>query len=342
MKLQKSKRLFTVVALLFLFGLGVPSAGWSEYSILHNFAGPPADGGGPYGSLAQDSTYFYGMTSGGGYAPDYAGGYGVIFKVTKDGTNYTILHSFGDGTVANDGKSPEGGSLVLSGSTLYGMTTAGGINSNGTIFKINTDGSGYTVLHSFGGYSDEGQYPYESCPLGSLTLSGSALYGMTQGGGIGRGGVIFKINTDGSGYAILHSFYDGSVPDDGRLPGMNHLTSFGSTLYGMTSQGGINNSGVIFKINSDGSNYTIIHRFNDGTTPNDGGSPEGGLTISGSSLYGMASNGGSNGQGIVFKVNTDGADYTIVHSFCDGTVTYDGALPWGDITLSGNTLYGMT
>ena len=66
------------------------------------------------------------------------------------------------------------GSLTLSGSTLYGMTSEGGAYGAGTIFQINTDGTGYKVLYSFGSVANDGAYPY-----GSLTLSGTTLYGMT-------------------------------------------------------------------------------------------------------------------------------------------------------------------
>ena len=68
------------------------------------------------------------------------------------------------------------GSLTLSGSTLYGMTLSGGANGNGTIFSINTDGSGFQNLFSFSGTNGDN-------PHGSLTLSGSTLYGMTSAGG---------------------------------------------------------------------------------------------------------------------------------------------------------------
>ena len=100
------------------------------------------------------------------------GASGTIFKINIDGTGYQVLHSFG--TVPNDGYSPYG-SLTLSGSTLYGMTEAGGANGKGTIFQINADGTGYQVLYSFGSVASDGCYPY-----GSLTLSGTTLYGMTS------------------------------------------------------------------------------------------------------------------------------------------------------------------
>jgi uncharacterized repeat protein (TIGR03803 family) len=57
-----------------------------------------------------------------------------------------ILHTF----TGADGKNPEG-ALLLSGSTLYGMTFAGGSASDGTIFQMGTNGAGYRLMHSFGG-----------------------------------------------------------------------------------------------------------------------------------------------------------------------------------------------
>ena len=81
--------------------------------------------------------------------------------------------------------------------------------------------------------------------LAQLILSGSTLYGMTAFGGSGRQGVLFKINADGRGYSILHSFAGGR--SDGRGP-LGSLTLFSSSLYGMTCTGGNNGNGVVFKL----------------------------------------------------------------------------------------------
>ena len=260
------------------------------------------------------------MTSGGGSSYVNAGG--VIFRVKKDGTDYSILHSFGDASVLNDGRTPNGG-LVLSGSVLYGMTPSGGMNGVGTIFRINTDGSGYAIVRSFGSYSDG------ISPMGSLTLSGSTLYGMTQGGGRHGVGVIFQVNTDGSGYSVLHAFGEGT-DYDGAQPGNSRLTLSGSTLYGMTVGGGGSATrsgfGVIFKIDTDGAGYTVLHRFNDGTLLNDGYYPYGSVAVSGGVLFGMAGN-------TIFRINADGTDYTLLYSGWDSN---------GELTLFGATLYGMT
>src|SRR5258706_563594 len=48
----------------------------------------------------------------------------------------------------SDGIYPTAG-LILLGNTLYGTAQGGGSSGNGTVFAINTDGSGFTTLHSF-------------------------------------------------------------------------------------------------------------------------------------------------------------------------------------------------
>ena len=93
---------------------------------------------------------------------------GTVFKVNTDGTGYTVLKNF----TGSDGADPSCGPDVLSGSTLYGTTHYGGSSDDGTVFKLNTDGTGYTVLKNFTG--SDGAYPYAG-----LTLSGSVLYGTT-------------------------------------------------------------------------------------------------------------------------------------------------------------------
>ena len=192
----------------------------------------------------------------------------------------------------------------------------------------------YTNLHSFAGGTNDGDNPTDS-----LILSGTTLYGMTEGGGAYDLGVVFQINTDGSGFAILHSFYgNGFHPADGSSP-IGSLILSGTGLYGMTSQGGSFSNGVVFVINTNGTNYAILHNF--AASPTNGASPYGSLTLSGTTLYGTTEGGGSNGLGVVFQINTNGSGFAILHTFT-GIDFFDGANPYGSLTLSGTTLYGMT
>jgi uncharacterized repeat protein (TIGR03803 family) len=82
---------------------------------------------------------------------------------------------------------------------IYGTTNHGGRYNCGSIYKVNIDGSGYTLVHSFNNLDG-------ACPVASVVISGSVLYGTTcQGGDFGYG-TIYRIHKDGTGYAVLHSF----------------------------------------------------------------------------------------------------------------------------------------
>ena len=88
-----------------------------------------------------------------------------------------------------------------------GRRSCGGSSGNGTVFAVNTDGTGFTNLHSFTAKSglastnSDGAYP-----SAGLILSGNTLYGTANGGGSSGNGTVFAVNTDGTGFTNLHSF----------------------------------------------------------------------------------------------------------------------------------------
>jgi uncharacterized repeat protein (TIGR03803 family) len=309
----------------------------SGFTNLHSFtvnSGSPyytnSDGGLPFAGLILSGTSLYGIASGGG-----SSGYGTIFKVSTDGTVFTNLYSFTNGS---DGANPRAG-LLLSGSTLYGTARGGGTASGGSVFAINTDGTGFTNLHSFNFSNGEGIYP-----TASLILSGSTLYGTTQDGGSSNHyGTVFGINTNGLGFTTLYNFTGGS--DEG-YPYAGLILS-GGIFYGTTSGGGTSpsGSGTVFAVNTNGSGITNLHSFSaesfnnlfDVDTNSDGAYPEAGLILSGNTLYGAASQGGTSGNGTLFKVNIDGSGFANLHNFTRGN---DGGSPLGGLILSSNILYG--
>jgi uncharacterized repeat protein (TIGR03803 family) len=81
--------------------------------------------------------------------------------------------------------------------------------------------------------------------MSDLILSGTTFYGMALEGGAANQGAVFRVNIDGSGYTNLQSF--AGYPHDGSGPA-GSLTLDGSTLYGMTQQGGTKNQGVVFAL----------------------------------------------------------------------------------------------
>jgi uncharacterized repeat protein (TIGR03803 family) len=291
-----------------------------------------SDGANPYSALALMSHTLYGTAAAGGIE-----GNGTVFAINTDGTGFTNLHSLN----YSDGVSPNG--LVLCSSTLYSTTYGGGSSGNGTVFAINADGTGFTNLHSFN-YSDG------ASPIAGLVLSDNSntLYGATTIGGSSGNGTIFAIHIDGMGFANLHDFSASSTNSsgfytnsDGDYP--SGLLASGNTLYGTTQNGGSWGGGTVFKANTNGSGFTTLYSFQStgknpsGAYTNGNGANPLGLILSGNTLYGTTASGGTSGFGTVFKVNTDGTEFTNLHSFNDSS---DGAFPRAGLVLSGNTLYG--
>lgn len=330
--------------------LSVMSASAQTFTTLHSFTNSP-DGANPEGGLIESGNTLYGTTVQGGNF-----GAGTVFRINADGTGLTNLHNFTAVSYAsglNAFTNGDGGypatTLVLSSNTLYGATFYGGRAGNGVLFSLKTDGSDFTVLHSFtvapylpGTYV--GTNWDGAGPQGGLVLSANTLYGITEFGGISGGGVVFAINTDGTGFTNLYNIalgLDGPNPQAG-------LTLSGIMLYGTTTSGGNDNSGSVFGINTNGLDFTNLYSFTQeySTGNSDGANPVAGLVLAGNTLYGTTEHGGGANEGVVFRVNTDGSSFTNLHSFTailgSNPANSDGGAPWGgDLVISGNTLYGV-
>ncbi len=195
----------------------------------------------PYGSLIQTSNgKLYGMTSGGGIHD-----YGVLFEYNTATSIYTKKIDFND-TI---GRTPNGSLMQASNGKLYGMTWAGGAFINGVLFEYDISANTLNVKVDFYKYSDMGYYPW-----GSLEqASNGKLYGMTNEGGINDKGVLFEYNISTNTYTKKLDF-DGA--NNGRNPHGNLMQASNGMLYGMTSHGGTNDLGVLFKYNPTTSTYS--------------------------------------------------------------------------------------
>jgi uncharacterized repeat protein (TIGR03803 family) len=303
------------------------------------------DGANPAAGLYLSGHTLYGTApAGGGF------GFGTVFRVNTDGTDFTNLYNF---TGGNDGAVPLAG-LILSSNTLYGTAQQGGNSGYGTVFAINTDGSNFTNLYSFTVEAFNDDDALTNCdganPVAGLILAANTLYGTAFGGGSGGNGTVFAVNTDGSNFTNLYSFTAGVLNgefyltnSDGANPAAGLILA-GNTLYGTAHDGGSFAAGTVFAVNTDGSNFTNLYTFTDfgDYDPNsDGASPQAGLFLSGHTLYGTTVAGGG-GNGTVFQVNTDGSDFTNLYSFATFGGSGNGATPDAGLILSSNTLYGTT
>jgi uncharacterized repeat protein (TIGR03803 family) len=316
-----------------VFAVNTDGTGFTNlhtFTVLSSLLRTNTDGGLCIGGVILSGNTLYGTTACGG-----AAGRGTIFAVNTDGSAFTNLHSFNGN---NDGEATAAG-LVLSGNTLYGATQAGGSGGYGMLFAMITNGSGYTNLHSFNGNSDGSQ------PLAGMILSSNILYGTCESGGVWGKGSVFRINTDGTGFTNLHSFTAllSSTNGDGAQP-YGGLTLCGNALFGTVTYGGTSGNGALFKVNTDGSGFTNFHSFTalNNSTNRDGANPFGSLFLSGNTLHGTATAGGSSSNGTVFVVNTDGTGFTVLYnsSVVINNTNSDGGRPASGI-LSSNILYGV-
>lgn len=276
--------------------------------------------------VSRDGETLYGTTSRGGDA-----GVGTVWRMNADGTDYSALVEFAPPV----GSAPLGPPVLSNdGSTLFGATSQAGPGGYGTLYRIETTGKGFSVLHAFTGGSDGGSV------LGALTPGrNGTLFGMSFDGGSERLGTIFRIGTDGRGFRILHDFTGGR--DDGSGPQLGHLVlgPDGRHLYGMTRVGGTDDAGTIFRIGTDGRGFDVLHSF----SVDDGAQPYGSLTVAprGAGLYGLTSLGGAMKDGVLFHVDLDGKNYEVLHNF---ELVVDGGNPLGAVVIDRDaaTLYGVT
>lgn len=232
--------------------------GWT-YTDLYSFCAQPPqcpDGQTPFSPLAFDARgSLYGTTLYGGNKPFCTVdtmGCGTAFQLSpnRDGPwTFHLMHAFA--ASADDGETPVGSLVVDRTGSLYGTTSYGGPNHNGTIFKLTPSAVGRnwveTELYTFPDCSGDGCQPY----TGLVADKAGNLYGAAGGGNHtcldgSACGVLFSLSPrrDGSWkYAVLYKF---SGPD-GDDPNQITIAPDG-TIYGTTLYGGQNNQGVAFQI----------------------------------------------------------------------------------------------
>jgi uncharacterized repeat protein (TIGR03803 family)/parallel beta-helix repeat protein len=296
-------------------------AGGSNFLLLRSLAN--ADGTYPQGSLLQVGNQLYGLTNSGGMF-----GYGTAFTIRKDGTGgFTVLKHFDSSANPQDNR----GSFITDGSWLYSLSYGGGSQGVGTVFRMSYDGSTLQVLHEFSMESANGVYPSG----GGVIQDGNRIYGVTYDGGMWSAGTIYRANIDGTGFTVL---YDFSLSPGAARP-IASLLMDGDYLYGTTERGGAHDEGTVFRINKDGTDFHIIYEFtwNDAT---DGSSPTSALIQDANYLYGMTRIGGASGMGTIFRIDKTTHAFLQLHAFAGGAT--GGRYPYGDLTMVGSLLYGMT
>jgi uncharacterized repeat protein (TIGR03803 family) len=286
---------------------------------------------------------------------------GLIYRAEVDGTAIVTLHQL----TINEGYSPVGGLTLGSDRQLYGTTSIGALteaNTAGTVFRIQPDGTGFTILYRFQTYSAANQAGTAVNADGAnpetelVEGNDGFLYGITRAGGANGTGVIFKVSKEGTGFAVLHTF--GPITSAVNATPVINEDGIGSTspliagadnyFYGTAANGGPSGNGTVFRVRFDGTGFEVLHAFtaivesDSSTLPTneDGATPIAGLTDGQDGrLYGVTNLGGEFGNGTLYAIDPVSRVFSVLHDF-DG---FKGARPTGELLLAQDgKLYGTT
>ena len=172
-------------------------------------------------------SYTYTLTCSGAGGP--ASNSATLAVTIAGGTGPNIFYAFTGGP---DGASPQAGLVQGTDGNFYGTTRKGGINDNGTVFKMTPSGT-ETVLYRFNGGGDAAN-PW----AGLVQGTDGNFYGTTAGGGSANCsngcGTVFKMTPAGV-ETVLYSFTGGT---DGSSPFAGLVQGTDGSFYGTTQTGG--------------------------------------------------------------------------------------------------------
>jgi len=337
-----------------------------QYTLLHTFGaldsnGKNSDGVFPGAALTRGpGDVFYGMAQFGGQ-----NGNGTIFKITRSG-EFSILHTFSalDANARNaDGASPLRTIVVVPNGNLYGTTRIGGENTCGELPFPNgcgvawmIDGGGtFHVLHQF--------TPAEGHAASLLLAQDGLFYGCAvwpntslPNGQPLPSGILYRMGPSGDHFEVLYIFTQTNSSGenvDGAECYEPLVEAKPDVFYGTTRLGGVNGNGVVFRFSlSNPDAVDVLHEFSATTNGEnlDGANPYARLILGDDgTMYSTASNGGTNGNGVVYSISPDG-DFHVLHTFSatnpttganrDGAVTDFGVILDSDNFLIGTAALG--
>jgi uncharacterized repeat protein (TIGR03803 family) len=240
---------------------------------------------------------------------------GILGRYETDSSAFNILYNF----VAQNNQPECNNNVILINNNIVGTTQYGGLNNNGSVYRMDNNGN-LMNLYEFKGYiNNDG-----STPIGNIVKgSDNSIYGITAFGGVnGNYGTIYRVD----GYANYQILYSFTYNNNTNVPYAQLIMTNNNSLFGIISNGGTNNNGFIFSINQNGS-MQIIHQFQGGA---DGSIP---TSISYDSknnlIIGTTKFGGANNSGVIFTIDvTDSTTCPVVGPGFDGAncvVVYNAA-----------------
>jgi len=299
-----------------------------KLTVLHTFA-PGANKNYPNGTLPGlmsegPDGKIYGETlyGGNGGCNGYCG-YGVLYRVNRDGTGFQVVHKYCSETNCTDGFN--GGALVTgTDGNVYGTTYYGGTYNEGTIFKVTPSTGAYEVLTNFNLTLGEN-------PSGMVVASDGSFYGTSFGS---QGEMLFHY-TESTGQITVVPM---NFPLFNGLPSSGSMLTIGASgnFYGIYGIYGREGSGV-FEIEPDGSNLQLFSFY---STQAGAGSPQAMLLASDGNFW-VTNYNGTSGYGSILTISP--ADGTVIQTFSPFSSTAAvGAYPAELIQAPNGVLWGST
>lgn len=210
---------------------------------------------------------------------------------------------------------------------IWGTMKYGGAGNAGVVFRMNANGSGYSVMSQLA-TDPGGASPF----YGRLNLaSDGKIYSTMPVGGKFAEGVLYVFDPANGSYTVLHHF-DGTT---GSTPSAQLLEATDGYLYGTTQRGGTNTGGTLYRFDKSNNTLTVLHNFSgaDGI-----GSQSGVVQAANGNLYGTTLIGGTS-QGTIYEYDIDDDEFQVRHYFSQET----GGLTYAPLTKATNgKLYGIT
>jgi len=200
----------------------------------YDFYSASFDAAEPYGYLIQATNgKLYGTSNSGGTNGD-----GTIFEYNISDDAFNVKVNFDAPTT---GASPYAGLVQAENGKLYGTNTQGGTNDYGIIYEYDISSEICTKLFDFDN-TNTGSFPFASM----IQSSKGNLYGVTQDGGANSAGVLFKFN---AGSKVFENLYDFEL-STGSFPAGELIEGENGKMYGMTTEGGTDEAGVVFEFDT--------------------------------------------------------------------------------------------
>lgn len=210
---------------------------------------------------------------------------------------------------------------------LWGIMEQGGAQSYGCIIKADSTGTNFQIDYSF-------DYVNGAMPVGNLCGGGNGkMYGVTYLGGYGDSCCVYEYD---SLTRICHNIHDLFFDiDSGWDAWSGMIRAADGMLYGLCAMGGHYGGGVLYRINPVTNAYSPLYHFSQIT----GSFALGGLIqLPDGKLYGMTSQGGAFGGGVIFSYNPVDSGYVKLYDFAANQNPMYGSL----LHATDGKLYGMT